>query len=89
MRVNENFSYGCLYLYWLITYVDSINVIGVDIHTAGSSADLQKLHREARKEVIISGLMEVYCFDKEIGHSSFIKELVLEKLKREKYYKGK
>ena len=28
-----------------------------------------------------------YCFDKEIKHSSFIKELILEKLKREKYYK--
>jgi len=30
-----------------------------------------------------------YCFDKELRHSSFIKELILEKLKKEKYFKDK
>jgi len=28
-----------------------------------------------------------YCFDREIKHSTFIKELILEKLGKEKYYK--
>jgi hypothetical protein len=30
-----------------------------------------------------------YCFDKELKHSSFIKDLLLEKLKKENYYGGK
>ena len=28
-----------------------------------------------------------YCFDKELRHSSFVKELILEKLRKEKYWK--
>jgi len=35
------------------------------------------------------GALRKYCFDKELMHSSFIKELILDKLKKEKYFEGK
>lgn len=30
-----------------------------------------------------------YCFDKEIAHTEFFRQLLVEKLKKEKYLKGK